>query len=136
MSQDRQQPKIIAAALIEKGGKLLLIKEKLASGKEKWIVPGGAVEFGENLEEAVKREIKEETGLDVKITKFIGFKEVIAPQFDYHTIVFFYLAEPIGGSLVLEDDQILDGNFFSPEEIKNLLLVDSAQWVLKKMKVL
>ena len=71
------KPKIVVAAVIEKDGKYLLIKEKLSDGIEKWIVPGGKVEFGEKLEDAVKREIKEETNLDIEILEFLDFYEAV-----------------------------------------------------------
>ncbi len=133
---DKKLPKIIVSALIEKEEKFLLVKEILESGKQYWIIPGGSVEYGENLEEALKREIKEETNLDIEILEFIDFKEIIQLQFNYHTIIFFFRVKPVNYDLILEDDKILDGRFFSKEEIKELKLVDSNRWLLEKLKIL
>ena len=124
-------PKIIASALVEKEGKFLLVKEVLENGKEYWIVPGGGVEFGETLAEAARREIKEETNLDVEITKFIAFKEAIFPQRNYHTVIFFFLAKPLRGELK-PGKGILAAQFFPKSELKNLNLVNSAQWLFKE----
>ena len=52
--------------IIVKNGKILLI-HRLKDGRDFWVVPGGSVEEGESLEEAGRREIKEETSLDVEI---------------------------------------------------------------------
>jgi len=126
-----EKPKVIAAVLVEDNGKLLLAKEKLESGNEHWLVPGGKVEFGETLQQAALREIKEETGFDIEITKLIDFHEAIHTKFDYHTIIFFYLAKIKGGSLKLPEE-ILDAKFFTREEINNLNLVSSAKWLIDK----
>ncbi len=124
-------PKIIVAVLVEDNGKLLLAKEKLEDGKEYWLVPGGKLEFGETLEQGALREIKEEIGFDVEITKLIDFHEAIHTKHDYHTIIFFYLAKIKSGSIKLPEE-ILDAKFFTKEEIKQLNLIHSAKWLMDK----
>ena len=128
-------PKVIVAALIEKDNRYLLIKELLDNGKEQWILPGGTVEFGESMMDAVKREIKEETNLDIDVKKFIEFKEAIYPKAGYHTIIFFFHATPVNGNLKLES-KALAGKFFSKDEIKKLNLVESADWLFEKYGIL
>ncbi|MEM3770350.1 MAG: NUDIX hydrolase, partial [Candidatus Bathyarchaeia archaeon] len=59
------QPVVGVGAIIICDGKILLEKRKGEPGKGKWSVPGGLVELGERAEDAVIREVKEETGLDV-----------------------------------------------------------------------
>jgi 8-oxo-dGTP diphosphatase len=127
------KPKIISSVVLKKDDKLLLVKEVLESKKEYWIFPGGGVEFGETIEEAAVREAKEETGLDVEIKEFLGFKEVIVPKYDYHTIIFFFIAEPMNHD-IKTIEKILDAKYFSPDEMKELNLVDSAEWALKEMR--
>ncbi len=122
-------PKVIASVLVEKDGKFLLVKEKLESGKEYWIVPGGKVEFGETIEQAALREIAEETGLNINLTGFIGYDEAIVTKYDYHTVIFFYHGEPIDKKEIV----LPNVKYFSLEEIKNLELVDTARWVFEKL---
>lgn len=125
-----ERPKVIVSGLIEKDGKVLLVKEILESG-EHWIVPGGKVEFGESLADAVKREIKEETNLDVEVLRLFDFKEHVNLKYDYHTVIFFFLAKPLNESIKLPKE-ILDAKFFAKDDLKNLHLVDTAKWVLDK----
>ncbi len=124
-------PKVIVAGLIEKDGKVLLAKEVLENKQEYWLVPGGHVEFGESMVDAVKREIKEETNLDVEIVKLLDFKEVIVTKHDYHTVIFFFLVRALNESMKLPKE-ILEAKFFAKEDIKNLNLIDSAKWILDK----
>ena len=72
----QQYPEPTVGALIyNKKGQILLMKSHKWRGK--WVVPGGHVELQEKLEDAVKREVKEETGLDVYDLEFICFQEFI-----------------------------------------------------------
>jgi 8-oxo-dGTP diphosphatase len=70
----RQYPKrpvVGVGAVILDGDKILLEQRKNEPSKGKWSVPGGLVELGESLEEAVIREVKEETGLEVYGPRFV-----------------------------------------------------------------
>lgn len=125
-------PKLVVAGLIEKEGKYLLIKELLESKHEFWIIPGGKVDFGESLEEAVSREIKEEVGLTAKKLEFLDFHEAIFPNFGYHTIIFFFKVTVIDFNLTLEK-QILEADFFTPNQIKKLNLASSAKWLFDNL---
>jgi len=126
-------PRVVVSAVIGKEEKLLLIKEILEDGNEYWIFPGGGVKFGESLEDAIKREIKEELGMDIEIRKLIGFKEAIHTKHNYHTIIFFFLANPLG-ELSINEKKILEARYFNLEEIEKLNLVDSARWAFEKVR--
>jgi 8-oxo-dGTP diphosphatase len=125
-------PRVVVSAIIRNERKFLLTKETLEDGKEYWIFPGGGVKFGESLEEAVKREVKEELGIEIEIEKLLGFKESIHTNHNYHSVIFFFLAKP-RGNFTINDEKILDARYFSLEETKNLNLVESARWVLEKL---
>jgi 8-oxo-dGTP diphosphatase len=130
----KKEPRIVVAAIIRNGNKLLLTKEILENGKEYWIFPGGGVKFGENLEEAIKREIKEELGMEIEVQKFVGFKEAIFPKYNYHSLIFFFLVKPLG-KFSVKEKKILDAGYFDFKEIENLNLVDSARWAVEKLKI-
>jgi 8-oxo-dGTP diphosphatase len=125
-------PRLVSGIILKKDKKILLVKEILEDKKEHWIFPGGGVDFGETVENAAIREVKEEIGVDVKIKDFLGFKEIIRPQFDYHSIIFFFIAEPIN-NIISKIKQVLDARYFTIEEAMNLSLVDSARWAIEEM---
>jgi colanic acid biosynthesis protein WcaH len=68
-----------------------------------WLI-GGRVLYHENLEEAVKRKVKEETGLKVKIIRQIGVYTVFTKTQKRHNIAINYLVEKVGGTLKLNDE--------------------------------
>lgn len=72
----QQFPEPTAGALIfNQEGKLFLMKSH--KWRDKYVIPGGHVELGEKIEDALRREIKEETGLDIDDIEFICFQEFI-----------------------------------------------------------
>lgn len=66
------RPLVGIGVLIKKGGKILLLKrsQKVSHGRGEWALPGGHLEFGETLEEAAIREVKEEADLKIDQPKF------------------------------------------------------------------
>lgn len=84
-----------AYAIIYQPPKLLLVNTKSTN---KWFFPGGAVEKGEKMETAIRREVQEETGIILDRLKFFTFKESFfyyePHDQGYHCFNFFYLATP------------------------------------------
>lgn len=94
----RKPPLLVVNAVIQTNERILLIKRGKRPAKGMWVVPGGHVKHNEDLEEAVIREAKEETGLDVKIVGIISVKadkEGSDPR-GYHLAVTFLVTPQAG----------------------------------------
>jgi mutator protein MutT len=95
-------------ALIVCDGKILLEKRKNDPGKGKWSIPGGLVELGENIEQTVIREVKEETGLDVEKPEHIDVVDNVVLDEDskvrYHFVIVDYFVKLKGGRLKAASD--------------------------------
>jgi ADP-ribose pyrophosphatase len=89
------------ALIVNDKNETLLLKRTSKTRNEAgfWSKPGGGVEFGERVEDAVKREIKEELGVDVELVNFLGFTNHIIDSEKQHWIAFNYLAKITGGEL-------------------------------------
>ena len=73
---DQQFPEpVVGAFVVNPQGKIFLMKSDKWLGK--WVVPGGHVELDETLEQALHREVKEETGLDISTIQFLRFDEFV-----------------------------------------------------------
>ena len=99
------QPPIVATGVaIVEGDEILLIQRGSEPNKGLWAVPGGKVDWGETLAEAATREVKEETGLLVKLDEVIWVGESI--EDDHHLVLIDFLGQATGGELVAADDAI------------------------------
>jgi nucleoside triphosphatase len=95
----------VGAFIFNRRGELLLLQSHKWPGR--YVVPGGHVELGERLEQAVLREAKEETGLDVYEPEFINFQQFIHdPAFwkKRHFIFFDFACKTDGMDVVLNDE--------------------------------
>jgi ADP-ribose pyrophosphatase YjhB (NUDIX family) len=85
--------------LVERGG---------APWKGYWSLPGGLVETGEGLEQAIRREVLEETGLRIEPVEMLGIFERIMRdakgRAEYHYILADYICKVVGGTLKAGDD--------------------------------
>ncbi len=95
----KKVPMLTVDGIIIENGKILLIKRATQPYKDHWALPGGFVELGETLEEAVTREVKEETGLETKPVKLTGAYSDPKRDPRGHTISIAYLLRTISGNL-------------------------------------
>lgn len=102
------RPILGVGALIIRRGRVLLAERGHEPMKGVWSLPGGVVEVGETLETAIRREVREETGLEVKVTRLFEIFERIMPdekgRSEYHYVLLDYLCRPAGGALAAGDD--------------------------------
>lgn len=95
-------------AVILQGDEVLVVERGNEPWRGWWSLPGGVVETGETLREAVQRETREETGLDVVPLETVEIFESIAPRVDgecaYHYVVVDFLCRIEGGQLGAADD--------------------------------
>ena len=108
----------------------VLIERKKDPYKGSWALPGGFVEYGETVESAVLREVKEETGLEVQIITMVGVYSDPDRDPRGHTVTICYLTKRIGGTLKADTDAS-KVKCFNNEEISNLNLAFDHNIILK-----
>jgi len=82
MSEISQYPEpTVGALILNSRGKMLLAKS--SKWKNRFTLPGGHIELGESIEEALKREVKEETGLEIQSVRFLNLQEAIYSE-EFH----------------------------------------------------
>ncbi len=109
--------KVIVGGIIEKEGKYLLVQEAKKKCYEKWNFPAGHLDFNESLEQGAIREIKEETGCDVKLDGVCYVANRILEDDLFVMIVF--NAKLINENIEFDKEEILDVKWFDYDEIIN-----------------
>jgi ADP-ribose pyrophosphatase YjhB (NUDIX family) len=111
------RPQIAVSAAIFRDGKVLLTRRARSPAKGFYSLPGGRVEFGESLHQALAREVDEETGLAIEIIGLAGWREVLptAPGAGHYLIMSF-AARWVAREPVL-NDELDDAHWIEPPEL-------------------
>jgi len=102
-----------AKCVVEHNGKILLIRNNY--GKKKWNLPGGGIRKNEDPKNAIKREVKEETGLDIYDIKFLG--DFVSEVEYIKDRVYCFSAKTNTDKLNLHKYEIIEGDWFSLQDI-------------------
>jgi 8-oxo-dGTP diphosphatase len=100
-------PLVGVGAVIVHEGRVLLVQRGHEPLKGRWSIPGGLIEIGEMLHEAVVREVREETGLEIEPVELVELLDRIHREVDrvrYHYVIADYLCRVVGGTLKAADD--------------------------------
>ena len=112
-------PLVGVGAVVVEGRRVLLIKRGKPPLYGRWVVPGGTVELGESLEQALVREVCEETGLLVRPRAFLtAFDRIVRNdgKVRYHFVILDYLCERVSGDVAAASDA-LEACFVPPEDL-------------------
>ena len=111
--------------------KVLLIKRRTLPFKGYWALPGGRVDPGETVEQTIVREVKEETGLDVKVVHKIGEYHEQGVQdgveYDYYPACF--LVKTLSGEIKKQESEIEDIKLFSIDQVPAPLAFEHVQMI-------
>jgi ADP-ribose pyrophosphatase YjhB (NUDIX family) len=110
---------LVVSVAIIKNNEVLMIKENKPSAINKWNFPAGRIEHKEDILYAACREVKEETGFDVKLTGITGIYNFISSS-NNQVILFHFTGEITGGSLKIEEEEIVDSKWIKVSELLNL----------------
>ena len=125
------------AATIFSGDSVLLVRRGNEPAKGKWGLPGGVIELGETVEEAVVREVKEETGIDVRPIRLITALDSIVRDDEgrirFHYVIFEYLCEATGGALNASSD-VQDARWFTFNSIDAIDILPWTRRFIERVK--
>ncbi|MCP4133944.1 MAG: NUDIX hydrolase [bacterium] len=122
MTSSKKDVRVRVAGIIIDNGKLLLIAHK-KNGNIYWLLPGGGVEFGESLDQALKREFLEELNISVTVHSVALVCDSIAPSGDRHIINICFYCSHSGGEFALGNDKRLyDFAFRDKDELASVTI--------------
>jgi len=94
---------VAVGAIVRKGDMVLLVQRGQEPAKGRWVIPGGAVELGEKVQEAVKRELREECGIEIEVGPVAAVVDRIerdaAGRVRYHYVIIDFFCDYVSGDL-------------------------------------
>jgi len=122
------RPEVAVGAVVVDDGRLLLVRRGSGVAAGKWSLPGGRVEPGETLVEAVAREVREETGVPVTVGGFAGWAERIGDEpAPYHFVILDFFATATGSREAVAGDDAIDARWATTSSTG--WRTSSADWV-------
>jgi len=119
-AREVKYPRLRVSAIIIEDERILLVRHE-KYGRSYWVLPGGGMDFGETLEEATVRELKEETNLDITVDKLVFVDDILPRDLHRHVVDVYFTANVVGGDLeVGEDSHMHEVRFFPLEELRDL----------------
>jgi ADP-ribose pyrophosphatase YjhB (NUDIX family) len=137
-ANDRRYPKrplVGVGALIFDRGRILMAQRGKEPLKGWWSLPGGALELGESLDCAIRREVREETGLEIEpLGVFEIFERIMRDAgggIEYHYVLIDYICRITGGILCAGDD-VCSVEWVKPTALKHLQITEGTLGVIEK----
>ncbi|MFV9567927.1 NUDIX hydrolase [Thermoanaerobacter mathranii] len=119
--------------IVIKDGKVLLVRHTYGQFKGKWIIPGGHIEAGENIDDAVLREIKEETSIEARVKNIISIRSILLPD-NSSEIYIVFLLDYVSGTPTPDGIENDSADFLDIDEvIKNENVVYLSRYLIKKV---
>ena len=117
------RPYLAVSAAIFRDGRVLIVRRARAPAKGIYTLPGGGVELGETLEQAVTREIREETALDIEPIELVGFRQAIARdaggRVERHFVILPFAARYVAGEVSL-NEELSEAHWLDPAALGEL----------------
>lgn len=125
----------VGALILNKRGEILLVISRKWPGVNKYTMPGGHIEAGERIEEALKREVKEEVGLEIKPIKFLTLQEAIFSKEFFkpkHFIFLDFLCKSLKSHVKLDGDELQEHLWVNPKKTLSLNIDSFTRKAIKK----
>ena len=130
------RPILAVGTVVVRDGCVLLARRGKAPSQGKWSVPGGAVDVGESLEAAARREIREECGIEVELTDTLEVIQRItrddAQRVRFHYVIVDYVARWLSGE-PRPSDEASEVRWVRPEELDALDMTAGTAEVVRRM---
>lgn len=117
------RPYLAVSAAIFRDGRVLIVRRARPPAHGLYTLPGGGVELGETLEQAIIREVREETGLAITPLALVGFREAVARdaagRVERHFVILPFAARWIAGQVALSEE-LAEAHWRKPDELAGL----------------
>ncbi len=129
-------PRVAVGGVVFKDDRVLLVRRGKPPSEGEWAIPGGSVELGETLQEAVAREILEETGISIRVGELVHLFDDVRKdetgRVRFHYVILDFAGEFLSGKVKAADDA-RDAGWVSPEDFRHLNVNKNTIKLMRKL---
>lgn len=124
----------VVAVIVDDDGRVLLTKRSVPPFQDLWVMPGGKIDLGEPILEALKREVHEEVGLEVEVEGLIDVFEHLTPGDDNcHFVILYYRCRPLYCDAVPNEHEVAEAEWVSAQDLSRYAVPAGAGFILGKV---
>lgn len=124
----------VVAVIVDDDGRVLLTKRSIPPFLDQWVMPGGKIDLGEPILEALKREVHEEVGLEVEVEGLIDVFEHLTPgDENCHFVILYYRCRPLYCDIVHNKHEVAEAIWASSSELADYAMPAGARFILGKV---
>jgi len=124
----------VVAVIVDNDGRVLLTRRSIPPFLDLWVMPGGKIDLGEPILEALKREVHEEVGLEVEIEGLIDVFEHLTPGEDNcHFVILYYRCRPLHCDIVHNEHEVAEAVWVASDELALYAIPAGARFILEKV---
>lgn len=124
----------VVAVIIDDEGRVLLTKRSIPPFKDLWVMPGGKIDLGEPILDALKREVHEEVGLEVEPGQLIDVFEHLTPGDDNcHFVILYYQCRPLYCDIVHNEHEVAEACWVHFSELSSFPMPAGGSFILGKL---
>lgn len=124
----------VVAVIVNEREEVLLTRRSVSPFHGEWVMPGGKIDLGEPIVQALKREVLEEVGIEVEVDTIIDVFEHLTPgEENCHFVILYYRCRPVHQAVNHNPDEISDARWVPRNELATYRMPDGAKFILGKI---
>lgn len=124
----------VVAVIVDDEGRVLLTRRSIPPFQDLWVMPGGKIDLGEPILDALKREVHEEVGLEVEVEGLIDVFEHLTPgEENCHFVILYYRCRPLYCDIVRNEHEVAEAVWVPCRELQGYAMPAGARYILEKV---
>ncbi|HEX9080522.1 MAG TPA: NUDIX hydrolase [Desulfuromonadaceae bacterium] len=124
----------VVAVILDDDERVLMTRRNIQPFKDQWVMPGGKIDLGEPILDALQREVYEEVGLEVEVQGLIDVFEHLTPGEDnYHFVILYYRCRPLFCDIRHNVAEVAEVAWVPRNELSGYAMADGARYILGRV---